>query len=250
MQLMSPKYLRSVALKPRESAQIEASLRLARPKPPVASLPRDMMRGQGLSGWQNALKRSEDLAIGGLLLLLTAPVLLTIALLIKLDSKGPVLFRQPRLGRGNEIFEILKFRTMYVQHADYGAHRQTSRGDARVTRLGAVLRRLSLDELPQLLNVLGGSMSVVGPRPHALNTTVGGIPLETAVPAYPLRHLVKPGITGLAQVNGYRGELSSVDKLSNRVSLDLRYIQTWSLGLDLRILCKTAWIVLGDSNAY
>jgi lipopolysaccharide/colanic/teichoic acid biosynthesis glycosyltransferase len=214
--------------------------------PPVSS------RGceRALGGWPGTLKRAEDLAIGALLLVLVAPVLLVIAVLIKLDSKGPVLFRQPRVGRGNRIFEILKFRTMYVEYADFGAERQTCRGDRRVTRIGAVLRRSSLDELPQLLNVLGGSMSIVGPRPHALCTTVGGTLLEKAVPAYPLRHRVKPGITGLAQVNGCRGELNSVEKLSRRVDLDLEYIENWSLGLDLRILGKTARVVLGDPNAY
>ena len=215
-----------------------------------ASLAGPATRDRSLLGWQAALKRTEDLVIGTLLLCFFAPALLVIAILVKLDSKGPILFRQPRVGRDNQLFEILKFRTMHAKHADLGAHQQTSRGDKRVTRIGAVLRRLSLDELPQIFNVLGGSMSVVGPRPHALNTTAGGVPLETAVPAYGLRHRIKPGITGLAQVNGYRGELSSVEKLSRRVDFDLEYIRTWSFGLDLWILAKTARTVLGDPNAY
>jgi lipopolysaccharide/colanic/teichoic acid biosynthesis glycosyltransferase len=203
-----------------------------------------------LTARQNALKRTGDLLIGGFFLLLAAPAMLAIAALIKLDSKGPVLFRQMRVGRHNQIFEILKFRSMYVEHTDFDARRQTSRGDQRVTRIGALLRRSSLDELPQLFNVIGGTMSLVGPRPHALYTTIYGVPLEEAMPTYTLRHHVKPGITGLAQVSGYRGELNSIEKLSRRINLDLEYIDNWSIRLDAKIIWKTIQVIFDDPHAY
>ena len=174
-----------------------------------------------LAGRHGAIKRAEDIVLGSLLLGLASPVMLLIAVLVMLDSPGPVLFRQRRRGRGGHTFELLKFRTMHAQLGDPGALRQTSRGDARVTRIGRLLRRTSLDELPQFINVIGGSMSLVGPRPHALQTTIGGLPLETALPMYRARYRVKPGITGLAQVSGTRGELTSVEKLSRRVQFDL-----------------------------
>jgi polysaccharide biosynthesis protein PslA len=176
--------------------------------------------------------------------------MLTIALLIKASSPGPVFFRQQRLGYNNEVIEVLKFRTMYTHLTDRDARRQTSRGDERVTPVGVFLRRSSLDELPQLLNVLAGNMSLIGPRPHALQTTVKGLPLDQAVSDYMARHRVKPGITGWAQVNGYRGELDSVEKLVGRVDYDLEYIRNWSLLFDLKILWRTTRLMLSDPHAY
>ena len=203
-----------------------------------------------LQGRNALLKRGFDILVAGALLLLLLPSLLLIALAIRLDSPGPVLFRQPRRGRHNEVFAIYKFRTMRAEAADPGCRRQTSRGDARLTRVGAMLRRHSLDELPQLLNVLRGEMSLVGPRPHALFTAAGGVPVEQASRAYLARTYVRPGITGLAQVNGWRGELDTLDKLHGRIEHDIAYIETWSFWADLRILLRTLPRVLRDRRAY
>ena len=201
-------------------------------------------------GWGAVIKRAEDLVLSISILTFISPVMLTIAGLIKLTSSGPVFFRQRRLGYNNRVIEVLKFRSMYTHLADADAHQQTCRGDKRVTRLGAWLRATSLDELPQLLNVVRGDMSLVGPRPHALATTAGGLALEEAVPAYASRHRVRPGITGWAQVNGYRGALDSVEKIVHRVNHDLYYIENWSLALDLKILWLTISLVFADDNAF
>ena len=203
-----------------------------------------------MTDWKCLCKRVEDIVLSATLLFLTGPAMLMIALLIKLTSPGPVLFKQPRTGfNGNQIL-VFKFRTMFHHLTDDHADRQTSRNDNRVTKVGAWLRRSSLDELPQLLNVLKGDMSVVGPRPHALRTTAGGIPLEDAARDYASRHRVKPGITGWAQVNGHRGALDSVMKIIHRVDHDLYYIDNWSLRLDIAILWRTARLVLRDHNAF
>ena len=188
--------------------------------------------------------------IAALVLALISPMLLFVALLIRLDSKGPIFFRQRRVGFNGSIFEILKFRTMYVDQTDHDAVRQTGRGDARVTRVGRVLRRTSLDELPQFINVLQGSMSIVGPRPHALQTRAEGKSLDELVEHYAARHRVKPGITGLAQVNGLRGELDSAEKLRRRVDYDIEYIDRWTIWLDIEILLKTVPLVFYDKSAY
>ncbi len=203
-----------------------------------------------ITGWNLWLKRKEDIVIAALVLFLISPILLLVALLIRLDSKGPVFFRQRRVGFNGSIFEILKFRTMYVDQTDHDAVRQTGRGDARVTRVGRVLRRTSLDELPQFINVLQGSMSIVGPRPHALQTRTEGKSLDELVEHYAARHRVKPGITGLAQVNGLRGELDSAEKLRRRVDYDIEYIDRWSIWLDIEILLKTVPLVFYDKYAY
>jgi Undecaprenyl-phosphate glucose phosphotransferase len=222
----------------------------ARKAPVIAGMPLLLASNRPLGDWQAFVKRFEDLLLGSLLLILTAPAMLAIAALVKFTSRGPVFFRQRRLGFNNRVIEVLKFRTMYTHLADANAREQTLRGDKRVTPCGVWLRRSSLDELPQLLNVLKGDMSLVGPRPHALQTTAGGFPLEDVVPIYSSRHRVKPGITGWAQVNGYRGALDTVDKIVHRVNHDLFYIENWSLGLDLRILWRTACLVLFDDNAF
>jgi Undecaprenyl-phosphate glucose phosphotransferase len=203
-----------------------------------------------IGGWRAFIKRAEDIALSAALLVFISPVMLSVAAAIKLTSKGPVLFRQRRLGYNNRVIEVLKFRSMYTHLSDADAQQQSLRGDKRVTRVGAWLRKTSLDELPQLLNVLKGDMSLVGPRPHALATTAGGLALEEAVPVYSSRHRVKPGITGWAQVNGYRGALDTVDKIVHRVNHDLYYIENWSLALDLKILWRTARLVFADDNAF
>jgi lipopolysaccharide/colanic/teichoic acid biosynthesis glycosyltransferase len=196
------------------------------------------------------LKRATDLLLGMLLLVAAGPVMAAITALVAIDSRGPVLFRQPRVGLRGRVFTILKFRTMHVHFSDLGATVQTSRGDRRVTRIGALLRRTSLDELPQLFNVIAGTMSLVGPRPHALRMSVEGIPIEDAVEGYALRYAVKPGITGLAQVSGSRGVVDTVDMAAERVDYDLQYIESWSPWLDLKILCGTALLIGADARAF
>jgi len=221
-----------------------------RPVSRCAGVPLLMASHRPLDGWQTLVKRAEDLIIGGLLLALVAPAMIAIAIAIKLTSRGTIFFRQRRLGFNNQVIEVLKFRTMYAHMCDAGAAQQTMRDDARITSIGGFLRRTSLDELPQLLNVLRGDMSLVGPRPHALQTTAGGLPLDVAVPSYASRHRVKPGITGWAQVNGYRGALDSVDKIVHRVNHDLYYIENWSLAFDIKILLRTVALVVVDDNAF
>lgn len=213
-------------------------------------LPLLMACTRPIGGWGALVKRAEDIALSVALLAFISPIMLTIAAAIKSTSKGPVFFRQRRLGYNNRVIEVLKFRSMYTHLSDADASQQSFRGDKRITPIGAWLRRSSLDELPQLLNVLRGDMSLVGPRPHALATTAGGLALEEAVPVYSSRHRVKPGITGWAQVNGYRGALDSVEKIVHRVNHDLYYIENWSLGLDLKILWRTARLVFADDNAF
>ncbi|SIQ96460.1 MULTISPECIES: sugar transferase [Acidiphilium] len=199
-------------------------------------------------------KRLFDLIVGALVLLIIAPVMLIIAALIRLDSPGPVLFRQLRVGRGGTLFEILKFRTMAASASSQpdqpDAPLQTERNDRRVTRLGAILRRHSLDELPQIFNVLRGDMSIIGPRPHAAAMTVAGMKLEALVPDYPDRFAVRPGITGWAQINGRRGIIDSVDALQNRVDHDLYYIENWSFGFDIVILLRTIGCIIRDDQAF
>jgi polysaccharide biosynthesis protein PslA len=172
------------------------------------------------------------------LVILTLP-LICIALLIKFDSRGPVFFRQPRLGRQNEIFYIWKFRTMYVDRTDLAGAQLTQRNDPRVTRVGAYLRKWSLDELPQLFNVLAGEMAMVGPRPHPLQAKAGNQLYADVVEDYYQRHAVLPGITGWAQVNGWRGETTRPEQIEQRVKYDLEYIAQRSLWFDLRILVLT-----------
>ena len=172
------------------------------------------------------------------------------AIAIRLDSPGPILFRHLRVGYNGRKFALLKFRSMYEDASDPGAVQQTSRADPRVTRIGRFMRATSLDELPQLINVLRGEMSLVGPRPHALAMTAEGIPVDLAANDYAFRHRVKPGMTGWAQVNGSRGEVSTVAQLARRTELDLWYIQHASVGLDLWILLRTVNIVILNRGAY
>lgn len=196
------------------------------------------------------LKRAEDLVISMLAVIMLSPLLMIAALLVRLSGPGPILFIQPRVGFNNEVINVLKFRTMHAAQVDIGGHATTTRDDPRVTGVGRWLRRSSIDELPQLFNVIRGDMSLVGPRPHAIHMKVGDRHYQDAVRGYASRHRVKPGITGLAQVNGLRGEIRTIDRAEQRVTFDKRYIETWSLGLDLKILAATARAVVWDSDAY
>ena len=195
------------------------------------------------------VKRIEDVLIAAFGLLVTLPLMLVIALLIKLDSRGPVLFRQKRLGANNLPFDLLKFRSMYVEQTDPLGRQLTRAGDPRVTRVGRFLRMTSLDELPQLINVLRGEMSLVGPRPHPLAASAAGIAYAHAISDYPIRHRVKPGITGWAQVNGWRGETTTLEQIRRRVEHDLYYVENWSLSFDLVILGRTVFAILSRANA-
>jgi lipopolysaccharide/colanic/teichoic acid biosynthesis glycosyltransferase len=195
-------------------------------------------------------KRVADivLAIAGLMLM-GLPMLL-IASAIRLTSKGPALFLQERIGLNGRRFVMRKFRTMYLHTEARGRCLQATRHDPRVTWIGAVLRHTSLDELPQLLNVLDGSMSLVGPRPHAPGTCAAGRPFEAIIDHYEARHRVKPGMTGLAQIRGWRGETDTEEKLIRRIDSDLEYIATWTVGGDLLIIWHTIATVLRMRNAY
>jgi Undecaprenyl-phosphate glucose phosphotransferase len=203
-----------------------------------------------LTAGQALCKRVEDVCVAGAAVLLLLPVLPLIALAIKLDSPGPVLFRQKRVGYHESTFDLLKFRSMRHEMQDEGSLRQTSRGDDRVTRVGRLLRRTSLDELPQLINVLRGEMSVVGPRPHALQMTAAGLPMSQTLDEYVSRHRIKPGITGWAQINGCRGEVHTMTKLGERIALDCYYIENWSLVLDAWIMLRTLLLLVSDRHAY
>jgi polysaccharide biosynthesis protein PslA len=179
-----------------------------------------------------------------------APAMAIIAALIRLDSPGPIFFVQDRFGFNNRPVKILKFRTMYTDKGDPSGGQRTLRDDPRVTRIGHILRSLSLDELPQLINVLRGEMSLVGPRPHAITMKAGDRFYYDAVKDYLHRHRVKPGITGWAQINGHRGEIDSIEKARLRVVYDLEYIERWSIWLDLKIVLMTCRILLSRENAY
>lgn len=203
-----------------------------------------------LAGKHAACKALFDVAAAAILLLVLAPAFCLIILAIRLDSPGPIFFRQQRFGLNQRLFNILKFRTMRHEMADLLADRQTSVDDDRVTRVGRWLRRTSLDELPQLINVITRDMSLVGPRPHAPGTRAGTRPLDHVTQDYRLRHQVKPGMTGLAQVNGCRGAISNEDQLLRRTEYDLSYINQWSFGLDLKILLLTLIRGFIAKNAY
>lgn len=200
--------------------------------------------------WHEALiKRLSDLVLTLAAMPLVLPVLALVALAIKLDSPGPVFFRQVRMGFGNRTFRVMKFRSMRDEASDHHGTRSTDRADDRITRVGRLIRKTSLDELPQLLNVLRGDMSLVGPRPHALGSTAGGRLFWQVNHHYWVRHRIKPGLTGLAQVRGYRGNTLAEDDLQNRLMADLEYLSNWSLWRDLLILLRTLR-VLHDNNAF
>lgn len=208
------------------------------------------LRKRPMEGWRQVVKFLEDRIIAGLIFLMILPVMAVIAILIKLDSPGPVLFTQNRYGFNNKLIKVYKFRSMYSDKADANAEKLVTRNDSRITKIGAFLRRTSLDELPQFINVLKGEMSIVGPRPHALKASAAGRLYDDIVDDYAKRHRVKPGITGWAQINGWRGETDTEEKILKRVEYDLEYIENWSLSSDLKIILKTIFGGFSGKNAY
>lgn len=188
---------------------------------------------------QLGAKRIADIAGAALMLLVFSPLLIGVAVAVKLTSPGPIFFLQERVGLGGAGFMIFKFRTMFVDRGDVTGVAQTIVGDSRVTAIGRYLRRWSIDELPQLINVLIGNMSLVGPRPHVSGQLAAGVPCDEVISYYSLRHMAKPGITGWAQVNGYRGPTDTIAKARRRVDHDIAYIQNYSLLLDVKILLLT-----------
>ncbi len=203
-----------------------------------------------LSGWDSIIKLIEDRLISALGLIAAAPVMALVALAIKLDSKGPVFFKQKRYGFNNELIEVYKFRSMYTDQSDQKAVKLVTKDDPRVTKVGRFIRKTSLDELPQLFNVLKGELSLVGPRPHATQAKAANQLYTEVVDGYFARHRVKPGITGWAQINGWRGETDTSEKIQKRVEHDLYYIENWSLLFDLYIVFTTPYALLNTENAY
>ncbi len=205
-----------------------------------------------ITDWDLVMKWMFDHFVGGITLILAAPVMALVALAIKLDSPGPVLFRQKRFGFNNERIDVFKFRSLYHDRADPMASKVVTKNDSRVTRVGRFIRRTSLDELPQLFNVVfKGNLSLVGPRPHAVQGRLQSRLFDEAVDGYFARHRVKPGITGWAQINGWRGEVDTEEKIQKRVEFDLYYIENWSVLFDLYILLRTPLALLTKSkNAY
>jgi len=204
-----------------------------------------------IADWDVVMKWLFDKIVGSLALISLAPIMLLVAIAIKLDSRGPVLFKQRRYGFNNELIEVYKFRSMYAEQTDATASKLVSKGDPRVTRVGRFIRKTSLDELPQLFNVVfAGNLSLVGPRPHAVHAKAVDRLYDEAVDGYFARHRVKPGITGWAQIHGWRGETDSHEKIQQRVEHDLYYIENWSILLDLYILAQTPFALIKTESAY
>jgi Undecaprenyl-phosphate glucose phosphotransferase len=204
-----------------------------------------------ITDWDVVMKWLFDKIVGSLLLLLTSPIMLIAAIAIKLDSRGPVFFKQKRYGFNNELIEVYKLRSMYVDQCDATASKLVQKGDPRVTKVGAFIRKTSIDELPQLINVVfSGNLSLVGPRPHAVHAKAANRLYDEAVDGYFARHRVKPGITGWAQINGWRGETDTQEKIQRRVEHDLYYIENWSVLFDLYIVAKTPLVLARGGNAY
>ncbi|MCG8082302.1 MAG: undecaprenyl-phosphate glucose phosphotransferase, partial [Candidatus Thiodiazotropha taylori] len=212
----------------------------------LAGIPILTLSETPLIGTHLLLKAIEDRVLSLLMLLLVSPIMLITAILIKLESPGPVFFRQERTGWDGENFRIWKFRSMKLHTEENGEVKQATREDPRITKIGRFIRRTSIDELPQLFNVLAGQMSLVGPRPHALQHN---IEYSKQIEAYLARHRIKPGITGLAQIRGFRGETKELEQMEKRVKYDLEYINNWSLWLDISILARTPFS-LRSGNAY
>ncbi|MFZ2468598.1 MAG: undecaprenyl-phosphate glucose phosphotransferase [Parvibaculum sedimenti] len=216
----------------------------------VGNVPFFNLYDKPLSDWDHVLKTVEDRLLAAIFLTLLSPLLLLIAVAIKLDSKGPVFFKQRRYGFNNELIEVYKFRTLKHEQTDANAARLVTANDDRVTRVGRFLRRSSFDELPQFITALKGDMSIVGPRPHAILAKAGDELYGDVVDGYFARHRVKPGITGWAQINGWRGETDTREKILRRTEHDLYYIENWSLLLDLYIIARTPISMLRGENAF
>lgn len=217
----------------------------------IGSVPMIDVFDRPIADWDVVMKWLFDKIVGGLSLLAAAPLMAIIAVAIKLDSRGPVLFKQKRYGFNNDLIEVYKFRSMYVEATDATASRLVTRNDPRVTRVGRIIRKASLDELPQLFNVVfKNNLSLVGPRPHAVNAKAAARLYDEAVDGYFARHRVKPGVTGWAQINGWRGETDTQEKIQKRVEYDLYYIENWSVLFDLYIVAMTPFALLKTENAY
>ncbi|MBS0505303.1 MAG: undecaprenyl-phosphate glucose phosphotransferase [Proteobacteria bacterium] len=221
-----------------------------RPVVLLGDLPVMTLFERPISGFDQITKKIEDMVIGAIALILLAPLFLIAAIAIKLDSSGPVFFRQDREGFNNQRFRIWKFRSMRTDQCEADGITQARKDDDRITRVGRFLRRTSIDELPQLFNVLSGEMSLVGPRPHAASTKAGDRVFSEVVDHYAARHKVKPGMTGWAQVHGWRGETDTEEKLLKRLEHDLYYIENWSVLLDLYIIGRTAITLAFQKTAY
>ncbi|WP_150523490.1 undecaprenyl-phosphate glucose phosphotransferase [Roseibium sediminis] len=216
----------------------------------IGTVPFVDMVDKPIADWDGVAKRVFDLFFATLALVALTPVMIGTAIAIKLNSKGPILFRQKRYGFNNEIVEVLKFRSMYTELADPDAKKVVTKNDPRVTSVGRFIRKTSIDELPQLFNVLAGSLSLVGPRPHAVNAHTDNKTWDEVVDGYFARHKVKPGVTGWAQINGWRGEVDTPEKIQKRVECDVYYIENWSILFDLKILLMTPFKLLNTENAY
>jgi Undecaprenyl-phosphate glucose phosphotransferase len=203
-----------------------------------------------INDWDSVAKRTFDIVFSLIGILVFSPIMLATALAIKLDSKGPVLFKQKRHGFNNEVIEVYKFRSMYTDKSDPTAKKTVTKNDPRVTRVGRFIRKASIDELPQFFNALFGSLSLVGPRPHAVAAQSHNLLYNEVVDGYFARHKVKPGVTGWAQINGWRGEMDTNEKIRMRTEYDLFYIENWSLLFDLKILLLTPIRLLDTENAY
>jgi len=213
------------------------------------STPTIVVASGPLSWFDRFQKRAFDIILTLSAILVLSPLFVVVGVLIKLDSSGPVLFRQVRIGRGNKMFTMLKFRSMRIEGCDNNGTRSTSRVDNRITRIGRLIRMTSIDELPQLFNVLSGDMSIVGPRPHALGSRAADKLFWEVDDRYWHRHATKPGVTGLAQIRGYRGATLVEDDLVNRLQADLEYLENWSILRDVKIIAMTFGVLL-HKNAF
>jgi Undecaprenyl-phosphate glucose phosphotransferase len=231
---------------PRETLELKTGYRVNF----LGSLPVFAIWQQPIRDVDGIVKEVLDRGLAVTAIVLLSPILLLTGLAIRLESKGPILFRQKRFGFNNNEISVLKFRSMYVDRQDTSGAERTQKNDPRVTRVGRFIRRTSIDELPQLFNVLKGDMSLVGPRPHATMMRVGDKYYFDAVKGYTARHRVKPGITGLAQVRGLRGEIATTERARKRVEYDVYYIENWSPLLDIRIMIETMLKLVWDKNAY
>jgi Undecaprenyl-phosphate glucose phosphotransferase len=217
----------------------------------IANVPVLDLFDKPIADWDVVVKWAFDKVVGGLALLALSPLLIATAIAVKLDSKGPAFFKQKRYGFNNELIEVFKFRSMYVDQTDASAAKLVTRNDPRVTRVGRYIRKTSLDELPQLINVVfKGNLSLVGPRPHAVHAKAADRQYDEVVDGYFARHRVRPGITGWAQINGWRGETDTQEKIQQRVEHDLYYIENWSVLFDLYILGATPFALAKSENAY
>jgi len=216
----------------------------------IGSVPMLDIFDKPIRDWDSVAKRTFDIVFSLLGIAVFSPVMLATAIAIKLDSRGPVIFKQKRHGFNNEVIDVFKFRSMYTEQCDPGALKLVTKGDPRVTRVGRIIRKTSIDELPQFFNVLLGNLSLVGPRPHALTAKAANGLYTEVVDGYFARHRVKPGVTGWAQINGWRGETDTDDKIRRRTDFDLFYIENWSILFDLKILFLTPIRLLNTENAY